>query len=177
MPKVTNSATRKKTETKKVTVKKASTLKQEAKKTKDVKSKQTVKKKVVTKKTPTKKAAVKKIAKNPVLDVMVEAMHEKKAQQVVSLDFATIEAAICDYFVICNADSVTQVNAIADNLEEQMFKQTKQWPIRCQGRENGFWIIMDYGDFVAHIFQTEYRKFYRLEELWADAKTIWYNEE
>ncbi len=126
---------------------------------------------------PVKKTPEKKISKNPALDIIVDAMYDKKAQQVVSLDFATIDAAICDYFVICNADSTTQVNAIADSVEEQLYKKMKQWPIRCQGRENSFWIIMDYGDVIVHIFQTEYRKFYRLEELWADAKTTWHEEQ
>ena len=176
MPKATNTATKKKTEIKKTAVKKESTVKPVVKKTRETKTKQ-IGKVAVTKSVSAKKAPVKKTAKNPVLDVIVDAMREKKAQQVVSLNFATVEAAICDYFVVCNADSATQVNAIADSVEEQMFKKTKQWPIRCQGRENGFWIIIDYGDFIVHIFQTEYRRFYRLEELWADAKTIWYSEE
>ena len=176
MPKATNTATKKKTEIKKIAVKKAGTVKSVVKKTREIKTKQ-VEKVALAKNASVKKAPVKKIAKNPVLDLIVDAMREKKAQQVVSLNFSTVEVAICDYFVICNADSATQVNAIADNVEEQMFKKTKQWPIRCQGRENGFWIIIDYGDFIVHIFQTDYRRFYRLEELWADAKTTWYNEE
>ena len=139
-------------------------------------------KSVAEKKNPIKKVSTKSPAKSvkkvipSVLDTIVDAMWEKKAQQVVSLDFAAIDTAICNYFVICNADSAPQVNAIVDSVEDQMFKKTKQWPIRCQGKENGFWVIMDYGDFIVHIFQTEYRKFYRLEELWADAKITWHKE-
>ena len=70
--------------------------------------------------------------------------------------------------MICNGDSTTNVNAIADNVIEKMRLEGRK-PLRTQGMENNFWIILDYGDIVAHIFLTEYREFYRLEELWADA--------
>lgn len=103
------------------------------------------------------------------VDVIADAMADKKAQDVVSLDLTGIGTAIADYFVICNADSSTNVIAICDNIEEQMEIKCKRRVIRQQGRENAFWVIMDYGDIVVHVFQTEQRMFYRLEDLWADA--------
>ena len=96
-------------------------------------------------------------------------MLEKKAQNVVSLDLRNIESSICDYFVICNADSTTQVAAIADNVLVKMEEKLGLKVLRMQGLENNFWIILDYGDVVVHIFLSEYREFYRLEDLWADA--------
>lgn len=96
-------------------------------------------------------------------------MLEKKAQNVVSLDLRNIESSICDHFVICNADSTTQVAAIADNVLVKMEEKLGLKVLRMQGLENNFWIILDYGDVVVHIFLSEYREFYRLEDLWADA--------
>ena len=101
------------------------------------------------------------------LRVMADAMLDKKAQDVVGIDLRTIGTAITDHFMICNADSTTNVNAIADNVIEKM-RELGRKPIRTQG--------MDYGDIVAHIFLTEYRQFYRLEELWADAPQKTYKD-
>lgn len=102
------------------------------------------------------------------LRVLADAMLDKKAQNVTGIDLRPLETAIADYFVICNGDSTTNVNAIADNVIEKM-KELGRKPLRTQGMENNFWIIIDFGDIVAHIFLTEYRQFYRLEDLWADA--------
>lgn len=99
---------------------------------------------------------------------MADAMLDKKAQNVTGVDLRSIGTAITDFFMICNADSTTNVNAIADNIIDKM-RELGRRPLRTQGMENNFWIILDYGDIVAHIFLTEYRQFYRLEDLWADA--------
>ena len=111
---------------------------------------------------------------NKELKVIADAMLEKKAQDVVSLDLKPIGTAISDYFIVCNADSTPAVGAIADNIEDRMIEKCGRKVIRTQGKENAFWVIMDYGDIVVHIFQTPYRAFYRLEDLWADApKTVY----
>ena len=109
--------------------------------------------------------------------VVADAMLEKKGMDVVSLDLRTIGTAISDYFIVCNADSTTNVNAIADNVEDRMLEKCRRKVLRSQGKENSFWIILDYGDIVVHIFQTEYREFYRLEDLWADAARHEYSED
>ncbi|MCF0166278.1 MAG: ribosome silencing factor [Bacteroidales bacterium] len=110
------------------------------------------------------------------LDVIVEAMLEKKAQGVCSIDLTGTGTSITDYFVICNADSTTQVAAIADNIIDSLAKEGRK-PARSQGLQNGFWAILDYGDIVVHVFQTEYREFYRLEELWSKAPRKDYKDE
>ena len=97
------------------------------------------------------------------LKVIADAMLEKKAQDVVSLDLRSIGTAISDYFIVCNADSTPAVVAIADNIEDRMMEKCKRKVVRTQGKENAFWVIMDYGDIVVHVFQTPYRSFYRLE--------------
>lgn len=105
------------------------------------------------------------------IKVIADAMLEKKGEGVTALDLRSIGTTISDFFVVCNADSTTQVRAIADNVEEQMTIRMKRKPVRKQGTENGIWVILDYGgSAVVHIFQTQYREFYRLEDLWADAE-------
>ena len=111
------------------------------------------------------------------LKTIVEAIQDKKGKNVCTLDLTGIGTSICDHFVICNADSTPAVLAIADNIEEEMIVRCNTKVIRQQGKENAFWIIMDFGDIVVHIFQTEYREFYRLEDLWADAVKKIYDEE
>ncbi len=110
--------------------------------------------------------------------VIADAMLEKKGKRVVSLDLRNIGTAICDYFIVCNADSNTNVLAIADNVEDRMAERCCRGVVRSQGRENAIWVILDYGDIVVHVFQTLYRQFYRLEDLWADSeRTEWADNE
>lgn len=73
-----------------------------------------------------------------------------------------------DYFVICSGRSDTQVKAIADSILKKL-KAVKRLPIGVEGHKTGEWILVDYGDVVAHIFYSEVRSFYNLEKLWADA--------
>ena len=109
---------------------------------------------------------------NKEVKVIADAMLEKKGREVVALNLEPIGTAISDWFVVCNADSTTNVVAIADNIEDRMIEICGRKPVRTQGRENAIWIILDYGDVVVHVFQTPYRMFYRLEELWADAERV-----
>ena len=113
---------------------------------------------------------------NKELKVIADAMLEKKAQEVVSLDLRTIGTAISDHFIVCNADSSPAVVAIADNVEDRMIEKCKRKVVRTQGKENAYWVILDYGDIVVHVFQTPYRSFYRLEDLWADAERTAYED-
>lgn len=111
------------------------------------------------------------------IKTIVEAIQDKKGKNICTLDLRSVGTSICDHFVICNADSTPNVLAIADNIEEEMIVKCNTKVLRQQGKENAFWIIMDYSDIVVHIFQTEYREFYRLEDLWADAEKKTYVEE
>jgi ribosome-associated protein len=113
---------------------------------------------------------------NSELKVIADAMLEKKAQNVVSLDLRSIGTAISDHFIVCNADSTPAVVAIADNIEDRMIEKLRRKVVRTQGKENAFWVILDYGDIVVHVFQTPYRAFYRLEDLWADAEKTVYED-
>ena len=89
------------------------------------------------------------------VNVIANAMLDKKAKNVCSLDLRKIGTSICDFFVICNAESTTQVRAIADNIEDEMIVKCDKKPVREQGKENSFWIILDYGDVVVHANQCD----------------------
>ena len=110
-------------------------------------------------------------------DAIVRAMQDKKAARIVSLDLGSLDGSICDTFVICKAASTTQVAAIAAGVEEGTVKELGEKPWRVQGLDNALWVAMDYGDVMVHVFQTEMRDFYRLEELWADAPATEYTSE
>ena len=111
------------------------------------------------------------------IEVIAKAIQDKKGKGVVSLDLSGMDGAICSHFVVCNADSTTQVSAIADSVEEAVFQHLGEWPWRVEGKQTGLWVAMDYIDVVVHIFQSELRYYYKLEELWADAPLVEYNDE
>jgi ribosome-associated protein len=99
-----------------------------------------------------------------------EAADEKKARNIVTLEIAQL-STIADYFVICGAGSSVQAQAIADNIQEQM--QKEGYRLRhIEGYRKANWILLDYGDVVAHVFQEEDRRFYNLEQLWSDAPVV-----
>lgn len=108
---------------------------------------------------------------------IVEAIQDKKGKRIVSLDMTGFDGAICSHFVVCHADSTTQVEAISTGIEEMMEEKLGEKLYRVEGRQMGLWVAMDYVDVVVHIFQTELRDFYKLEELWSDAPRTEYDSE
>ncbi len=102
--------------------------------------------------------------------LVVHGMQEKKGNDIVLLDLRKINSAVCDYFVICHADSSPQMRALADSVEEEVFKATNQRPWRVEGYATGEWILLDYVDVVVHVFKTDKREYYGIEDLWGDAK-------
>ncbi len=104
------------------------------------------------------------------LESIVKGIFEKRGQDVVKIDLRNLETRISDYFIICHASSVTQVDAICDSVEEMVHKEAGEKPAHVEGLDNCYWVLLDYGDVVVHIFLEEYRHFYNLESLWADAR-------
>lgn len=102
-------------------------------------------------------------------DAVIEAILDRKGENVVSLDLTKINDAVTDHFVICDATTTVQVKAIAQNIVDHVKEHTGERPWHKEGYENLDWVLLDYVDVVVHIFRTEIREFYQLEELWADA--------
>ncbi len=107
---------------------------------------------------------------NALLDAVIAGIQEKKGQNITILDMSEIESSICDYFVVCEGTSTTQVDSIADSVVDVVRERAGEKPLHDEGRENSLWILIDYSDIVVHVFQKEVREFYALESLWSDAK-------
>ncbi|MEJ7557009.1 MAG: ribosome silencing factor [Pedobacter sp.] len=107
-------------------------------------------------------------------EIAVQGIQEKKGNDIVRLDLRELKSSVSDYFIICSANSSTQVKAIADSVEEEIYKNTQTDPWRKEGQETADWIILDYFDIVVHVFKTEKREFYGIEDLWGDAQTTSY---
>ncbi len=100
---------------------------------------------------------------------IVKGIQEKKGSNIVILDLKDIGNAIADYFVICTGNSDSQIDALANSIEETVFKETKQGPWHREGLKNKEWVLLDYVDVVVHVFKKDARAFYALEDLWGDA--------
>ena len=103
-------------------------------------------------------------------ELAIHGIQEKKGNDIVRLDLRNIHSSVTDYFVICHADSATQVKAIANSIEDEIYKALKQDPWRKEGLEYGEWILLDYVNVVIHIFRTDKREYYGVEDLWGDAE-------
>ena len=113
---------------------------------------------------------------NRELRVIADAILDNNGEDLISLDLRPIGTAITDFFMVCTGTSTTMVSAIADNILKEAKEKLGIKPLRMQGLENAFWVIIDFGNVVVHIFLKEYREFYRLEDLWADAPRVTYTD-
>jgi ribosome-associated protein len=102
--------------------------------------------------------------------MIYEAMDDKKAEDIVVLELRGL-TVIADYFILCTAGSSTQAGAIASEIEKRLGKN-KMKPIGIEGFKQSSWILMDYGDVIAHVFDEETRLYYGLERLWLDAPRV-----
>lgn len=105
------------------------------------------------------------------LESVLKGIIEKKGHNVLKIDLKKLENRVTDYFVICHGNSVSQVDALCDSVEDTVRTETGEKPWHVEGLDNCYWVLLDYGTVVVHIFLEEYRNFYSLESLWADGKT------
>lgn len=110
------------------------------------------------------------IEKKLLIEKIIEAIQDTKGEDIKLLDLTKIENSAADYFIICSANSNTQVNAIAGNIEKKVRNELKNRPWHVEGTENAMWILVDYISVVVHIFQKHIREFYDLEDLWSDSQ-------
>jgi ribosome-associated protein len=105
-------------------------------------------------------------------EVIVKGMQEKKATDIVVMDLRKVKNAVADFFVICSGNSDKQLDAIADSVDEEVFKALKENPWHTEGKNNKEWMLLDYIDVVVHVFRKDRREFYALERLWGDADIV-----
>ncbi len=110
------------------------------------------------------------------VETVVNAIHDGKGEDVRSLDLRELPQAMADHFVVCHANSHTQVKAIARKVEEKTLKELNEGPWHIEGVQNAEWILLDYTNVIVHIFYKEARPFYALEDLWADAAVEEYEQ-
>ncbi len=116
----------------------------------------------------TSKASIQDTSK-AMVDWVVKGMQEKKAQEIMVLDLRKVSNAFTDFFVICSGSSDTQLDAISDSIEKEVWDHLRVHPHVVEGKANKEWILLDYYDVVVHVFLKEKRNFFRLEDLWGDA--------
>ena len=114
--------------------------------------------------------ANKTVSKDELLINIIKGIEEVKGNDIDILDLRDIENTVCDYFIICNGTSNTQVNAIVNSVQKTVSKELKDKPWHVEGADNAEWVLMDYVDIVVHVFQKHVREFYNIEGLWGDAK-------
>lgn len=103
-----------------------------------------------------------------------EAAADKKAQDISILDVSK-QLVITDYFVICSGNTERQVKTIADAVERHLAEGFGAKPFRREGEREARWVLLDYVDFVVHVFHQEDREYYDLERLWSDAPVLPFN--
>jgi ribosome-associated protein len=122
------------------------------------------------------KPGVTRLTRNSKLfKAIIGAIQNKKGENIVSLDLKKIPEAVSDYFIICEANNTTQVKAIADNVQYEVKNLLGELPYKHEGHQALQWILIDYINVVVHVFLTENRKFYRLEDMWSDATAAEHN--
>ena len=109
------------------------------------------------------------------LKSIIQSIEDIKGQDIISLDFKKLDNRLCSYFIICSGTSNRHVKAISSNIQKKISKDLKEKPWKTEGEFTGEWILIDYSEIIVHVFQKETREFYKLEELWGDAKSKKYN--
>ena len=105
------------------------------------------------------------------ITTIIGGIEEVKGKEITILDLREIENTVCDYFIVCEGTSNTQVNAIVNSIQKQVSKTIKDKPWHIEGTDNAEWVLMDYVNVVVHVFQKHVREYYDIESLWGDAKT------
>ena len=105
---------------------------------------------------------------NGLRESIIEAIQDKKGLDICTIDLSGIQSAPAYDFIICQGKTPTQTTAIADSIIETAREKNGRKPARIDGMRNGQWIIIDFGDTMAHVFTPDFREFYNLEDLWSD---------
>jgi ribosome-associated protein len=106
-----------------------------------------------------------------IFKTIIQAIQDKKGENIISLDLKKIHEAAADFFIICEANNTTQLKAIADNIEYEVKHKLGELPYKSEGKNAAQWLLIDYINVVVHVMHPESRNFYQLEEMWSDADT------
>lgn len=115
--------------------------------------------------------AKKNTSPDQLIATIIAGIEDVKGKEITILDLREIENTVCDYFIICEGTSNTQVNAIVNSIQKKVSKELKDHPWHVEGVDNAEWVLIDYVNVVVHVFQKHVRSYYDIESLWGDAKT------
>ena len=104
-----------------------------------------------------------------IFKTIIQAIQDKKGENILSLDLKKINEATSDFFIICEASNTTQIKAIADFIEYEVKTKCQEMPYKSEGKQAAQWLLIDYINVVVHVMHPEARRFYQLEEMWSDA--------
>ena len=124
-----------------------------------------------------KKSTVRLTKNSKLIKTIINAIQEKKGENIISLDLRKVNEAVADFFIICEASNQPQVRAISDFVEQEIKEKCDEDPYRHEGMKNLQWVLIDYVNVVVHVMLSETRKFYKLEEMWSDAVTNEHDED
>ncbi len=124
-----------------------------------------------------KKSTITRLTKSSkIIKTIIDAIYEKKGENVISLDLRKIPEAVADFFIVCEANNPSLVKAVADEVEYQVKEKCGENAYKHEGRQAQQWILIDYVNVVVHVMLPETRKFYQLEEMWSDATAVEHKE-
>ena len=113
----------------------------------------------------------KEISSNQLISNIIAGIEKVKGTDITIMDLREVENTVCDYFILCNGSSNTQVSAISGAIQKVVSQaEGHQHPWHVEGEQNAEWILLDYVDIVVHVFQKPIREYYDIEGLWGDAK-------
>ena len=115
--------------------------------------------------------ANKQVSADQLITAILSGIEDVKGKDINILDLREIDNTVCDYFIICEGTSNTQVNAIVNSIQKKVSKELKDKPWHIEGSDNAEWVLLDYVNVVVHVFQKHIREYYDIESLWGDAKT------
>jgi ribosome-associated protein len=104
------------------------------------------------------------------ISTVIAGIEDIKGKEITILDLRELENTVCDYFIICEGTSNTQVNALVNSIQKKVSKELKDNPWHVEGSDNAEWVLIDYVNVVVHVFQKHIRAYYDIESLWGDAK-------
>ena len=111
-----------------------------------------------------------------ITDKIIDSIQDIKGKNIIKMDLRDLDESPSDFFIICEGESTTQVNAIAGNIEKRLKEEMGMRPFHIEGRQSSTWVLVDYFNVVVHVFHPETRELYEIEDLWRDAKITEYQD-
>ena len=125
---------------------------------------------------PTPKKLQRLTLNSKLIKTIIAAIHEKKGEEIISINLKKIPEAVADFFIVCEGSNPNLIKAIADNIEKMVQQECGEKPFKFEGKSGEKWVLVDYVNVVVHCMTPDVRGFYAIEDLWHDAEQKEHNE-